>query len=206
LIDNDKIKKNIIKNNMIVKKKIINNIEKVNSYIDFYLKTNNIIKQKIGLINKVNDSIYYIVTNKIELTDDKIKELYKKRWEVETHFRFAKEKFKMRTMESKSLNIIQQNIYATQFIFLLESYLESLMYNELKTNKKFNKSSFIHLLHDYLIKHLLISKNNKKTSNLIIKILSNLTKNMIKHKTQIEMRPRIKKRPSSKWINIIVTT
>jgi len=191
---------------MIVKKKIINNIEKVNSYIDFYLKTNNIIKQKIGLINKVNDSIYYIVTNKIELTDDKIKELYKKRWEVETHFRFAKEKFKMRTMESKSLNIIQQNIYATQFIFLLESYLESLMYNELKTNKKFNKSSFIHLLHDYLIKHLLISKNNKKTSNLIIKILSNLTKNMIKHKTQIEMRPRIKKRPSSKWINIIVTT
>ena len=103
----------------------------------------------------------------------------------------------MRTMESKSLNIIQQNIYATQFIFLLEGYLESLMYNELKTNKKLNKSSFIHLLHDYLIKHLLVSKNNKKTSNLIIKILLNLTKNMIKQITQIEMRSRIK-RPGSK--------
>lgn len=206
LIENNNIKKKIIKSNMIIKKNINEDIIKINNILDNYYIIYNKIKEKINLINRVNNSIYYIVTNKIDLTNDKIKELYKKRWDVETHFRFAKEKFKMRTMESKTLNIIKQNIYVTQFIFLLEGYLEFLIDKELKSNKKLNKSSFIVLLHNYLIKHLLISKNNKKTSNLIIKILLNLTKNMIEKKTQSEIRPRIKKRPSSKFINIIDTT
>jgi hypothetical protein len=206
LINNDKIKKNIIKSNMTIKKNIDDNIKKINYNIDTFLKTNNIIKQKINLINKVNDSVYYIVTNKIELTNDKIKELYKKRWDIETHFRFAKDKFKMRTMETKSLNLIKQNIYATQFIFLLEGYFEYLIHHELNNNKKINKSSFIDLFHNYLIKHLLLSKNNKKTSNTVIKILLNLIKGMIKITPQVEMKPRVKKRPGSKFINIIVTT
>lgn len=206
LIVNNKMKKNIIKTNMVIKKNIETDISKLNETIDSYYKINNMIKEKINLINKVNDSIYYIVTNKIELSNDKIKDLYKKRWDVETHFRFCKEKFKMRSMESKSLNIIQQNISASQFTFLLEGYLEFLIDRELKSNKKINKSSFISLLHNYLIKHLLMSKNNKKTSNTIIKILLTLTKNMIEKNTTDEMKPRIKKRPGSKFINIIVTT
>ena len=157
------------------------------------------------MIDIVNNSIYYIVTNKIDLSNDKIKELYKKRWEVETHFRFAKDKFKMRSMESKSLNVITQNILVTQFIFLLEGYFESLMVDELKKNKKFNKSSFIDIMHNYLIKHLLISKNNKKTLNIITKILLVIVSKMIDTKTINESLPRVKKRPGSKWINITVT-
>jgi len=206
LINDNKIKKNIIKSNMAIKKNIDNNIKIINDCIDSFLKTNNIIKQKINLINKVNDSVYYIVTNKIELSNEKIKELYKKRWGVETHFRFAKEKFKMRTMETKSLNLIKQNIYASQFIFLLEGYFEYLIHNELKNNKKINKSSFLDSFHNYLIKHLLLGKNNKKTSNAVIKILLNTIKGMIEITPQVEMRPRLKKRPGSKFINIIVTT
>lgn len=205
-INDDKSRKEIIKNNVSLKKNITNNIKKIQKHIDSCLKFNNKIKEKINLINKVNDSIYYIITDKIELSDDKIKDLYKKRWEVETHFRFAKDKFKMRTMESKTSNIIYQNIYTTQFIFILEGYFETLMSNEIKKNKKINKASFIHLLHNYLIKHILISKNNEKTYNLINNILLTLIKNIIDVNTQIESKPRLKKRPGSKWINIIVTT
>lgn len=196
---------NSLKNNNINKKNITENIEKMNIDIDLFLKLNNKIKEKINLINSVNNSIYYIITNKIDLSNDKIKELYKKRWEVGTHFRFAKDKFKMRTMEAKSLNIILQNILTTQFIFLLEGYLELLMVNELKKNKKFNKSSFINLMHNYLIKHLLISKNSKKILNIINKILLIIVNKIIDVKIINESKPRVKKRPGSKWINIIIT-
>ena len=111
----------------------------------------------------------------------------------------------MRSMESKSLNVITQNVLVTQFIFLLEGYFESLMVDELKKNKKFNKSSFIDIMHNYLIKHLLISKNNKKTLNTITKILLVIVSKMIDTKTINESLPRVKKRPGSKWINITVT-
>ena len=95
LIINKKVYVSNLKNNNIIKKHITENIIKMYDDIDSYLKINNKIKQKINLIDRVNNSIYYIVTNKIDLSNDKIKELYKKRWEVETHFRFAKDKFKM---------------------------------------------------------------------------------------------------------------
>ena len=35
---------------------------------------------KINLINKVNDSIYYIITNKLDFSNEKLGEIYKKRW------------------------------------------------------------------------------------------------------------------------------
>ena len=217
LIHHNKILKSIIKNkigikqklfldvsrkNNIIKKKITNDIKNLYIEIDSHLKTCNLLKEKIKLIEKVNNSVYYIMTNKINLSNDDIKSLYKKRWCIETHFRFAKDKFKMRSMESKSKNIILQNILATQFIFLLEGYIEHLMTDELNKNKKFNRSSFIDIMHKYLIKHILISKNSKKTIKLINKILLNLLKSTTKIRTELISNPRIKKRPGSKWINI----
>ena len=65
-------------------------------------------------------------------------------------------------------------------------------------------------MHNYLIKHLLISKNNKKTLNtinciLLIIVSKMIDVKMIDVKIINESLPRVKKRPGSKWINIIVT-
>ena len=60
-------------------------------------------------------------------------------------------------------------------------------------------------MHNYLIKHLLISKNNKKTLNTINCILLIIVSKMIDVKIINESLPSVKKHPRSKWINIIVT-
>jgi len=43
---------------------------------------------------------------------------------VKIHFRFTKEKFKFPNMYTKKLNIIKQNLLITQFIFIIEGYIE----------------------------------------------------------------------------------
>jgi len=210
----------IIKNNLILTKKIYiksikyNNLRKknINNEIDYFknlldnlYKIRNKIKNKKNLIETVNDSTYYIITNKIDLSNEKIKEIYKKRWDVEINFRFLKDKFKMKTMESKSLNIIKQNILVSQFIFLLENYIELILKKEKKENKKFNKSTFIDMLNKYLLKYFIINKNNKKTLNAINNILIIIIKSIITYKITEKAKPRIKKRPGSKWISINTT-
>lgn len=194
-----------IKDNNLRKKNINNEIDFFKCLLDDLYKKRNEIKNKIKLIEMVNDSTYYIVTNKIDLTNDKIKEIYKKRWDVEINFRFLKEKFKMKTMEAKSLNIIKQNISVTQFIFLLESYLELILDKEKKENKKFNKSTFIDIINKYLLKYFIINKSSKKTLNVINNILLIIIKSIINYKKIDIAKPRIKKRPGSKWISINTT-
>ncbi len=199
---------NIYKTLELDKKEIIkqkNNIKHQTDFfydlLDTYYKSNKITTNKIKLINKINDSTYYIITNKIDYTIDKIKSLYKKRWEIETHFRFCKDKFKFRNMDSKHLHIINQNILITQFIFILEGYIEFLLSNQIKKNNKCNKSSVLDLMDKYIIKFFLISKNNKKNVNKILKILELIIKSVISKIIIKYDKPRIKCRPSSKWIN-----
>lgn len=196
----------ILKTNNLIKKEIDNQINLIQLIIDDSYKLFKIIKNKINLINKVNDSVYYIITNKIDFSNEKLNEIYKKRWCVETNFRFAKEKFKFKTMNSKSINIIMQNIYVTQFLFILESYIEFLLKKYIKNDHKLNKSTLLNVLEKYLIKHLLFDKNNKKIINAINDILNIIIKSIIKIKVTIEARPRIKKRPGSKWNGIPCTT
>ena len=118
---------------------------------------------------------------------------------VETNFRFAKEKFKFKTMNSKSINIIIQNMYVTQFIFILESYIEFLLNKYIKNDHKLNKSTLLNVMEKYLIKHLLFDKNNKKIINSINDILNIIIKSIIKIKVIIEARP------GSKWNTIPFT-
>jgi hypothetical protein len=196
----------ILKTNNLIKKQIMKQIDIIKIIINDSYKLFKIIKNKINQINKINDSIYYIITNKIDYSFDKLSEIYKKRWCIETNFRFAKEKFKFKTMNSKSINIIMQNIYVTQFIFILESYIEFLLNKYIKKDHKLNRSTLLNVMEKYLIKHLLFNKNNKKIINDINDILNIIIKNIIKIKVVKEARPRIKKRPGSKWNGIPITT
>ena len=192
----------ILKTNNLINKKINEQIKSLQLIIDDSYELFKIIKKKINLINKVNDSVYYIITNKIDFSNEKLNEIYKKRWYVETNFRFAKDKFKFKSMNSKSINIIMQNMYVTQFLFILESYIEFLLNKYVKNDYKLNKSTLLNVMEKYLIKHLLFNKNNKKIINSINDILNIIIKSIIKIKVIKEAKPRIKKRPGSKWNTI----
>ena len=82
-------------------------------------------------------------------------------------------------MDSKKLNIIKQNLLITQFIFIIEGYIEYILLNKIKKNTKMNKTSIIDLMEKHMIKFFLINKNNKKNINNIIKILELIIKNVI---------------------------
>ena len=60
-------------------------------------KLNEYYKEK-KLLELDNKSDYYILTTLNLKSIDEIKEIYKKRWEVETHFRFCKKIFKFDSM------------------------------------------------------------------------------------------------------------
>jgi len=87
-------------------------------------------KKELELDIKSN---YIILTNLTNKTVDDIKCIYKKRWEVETHFRFAKKLFKFDSMNTKNIEYVKQNILITQLIFIIEGYIEYIL------NKKIEK-------------------------------------------------------------------
>jgi IS4 transposase len=206
--DNDKLNKLnelLLENKKIIikrKKEIKYDINLFHEILEQSYKLNKITINKIKLYNNINDSTYYILTNKLNYNIDKIKLIYKKRWGIEVHFRFSKDKFKFRNMDSKKLHIIEQNLLVTQFIFIIEGYIEFLLLKKIKDNKKINKTSVFDLMEKYIIKFLIISKSNKKNVNKIIKILELIVKNVITQNTINYEKKRIKKRPGSKWINV----
>ena len=69
-----------LKTNNLIKKGINDQIQLIQLIIDDSYKLFKGIKKKINLINKVNDSVYYIITNKLDFSDKKLGEIYKKRW------------------------------------------------------------------------------------------------------------------------------
>ena len=72
---------------------------------------------------------------------EKIKEIYKKRWTVETHFKQAKELTKLNSMNNKNYEYIKQNIAITQFIFLISGYIQYILNKKISKNKMLNNTS-----------------------------------------------------------------
>jgi len=94
-------------------------------------------KKELELDIKSN---YIILTNLTNKTVDDIKCIYKKRWEVETHFRFAKKLFKFDSMNTKNIEYVKQNILITQLMFIIEGYIEYIL------NKKIEKKNKIFII------------------------------------------------------------
>ena len=217
---NKKDRKNLIKNRK--DKKIIKNEISDANKLKYDLIKENVINLKI--INQHNDyqqSSYFILTN-LNINDEKIKEIYKKRWHVETCFKHCKTRLKMNNYDSKNINIIKQNIYATQFILILESFLEKSI--KIKKDYYLNKNDMFKTINEFLLIPLIyqtlnkkkirekkednIQKNKKKKIKLkiideIIDILLLLSKSIIKKEETNKSKPRIKKRNhgKNKWIS-----
>lgn len=187
-IDDKQLKKELKEENIKIKKLIDKKYVELNK-----------MKYKLEELERKNDSIYYVITNLTNHTEKEIKEIYKKRWCVEVHFRFTKDKLKFRNMNSKNFDIIKQNLYTTQFIFILESYFEHFIKINLAINgnKKINKTSLLSSIHKYLLHLILIKKRSKKNTNKIISIFIIVTKNLITKITNNEYKERIIKRPTT---------
>jgi hypothetical protein len=140
-----------------------------------------------------------MLTN-LDTTLDNIKEIYKKRWEVEIHFRFAKQIFKLDMMNNKNVDYIKQNLLITQFVFILESYMEYILNKKIDKNKMINKTSAFVSLKNKLLYCILFDKSNNKI-NKIITLLLKLLKTIFEIKKTIEYKIRIRKRPQKNHYN-----
>jgi len=161
-------------------------------YSDFFQS-----KKKLEL-DKNSD--YIILTNDLTKSTDEIKELYKKRWEVETHFKFIKEYSKINRMNNKNINYVNQNIQITHLLFIIESYINNLLIKSSKDkNKKVKKSNILASLQDKLL--FFIINEDKSDIKKILEKMTKLLKNVIKVIKTDEHKPRQKKRPQTNYYN-----
>ena len=132
--EKQKIKKELKKNREDKNElKII--IDKNNKEIKTLSKELHKLYDEKNSIERANKSVYYIITNLQTLSIDQVKEIYKKRWVVETHFLYAKELSKLNSMNNKNYEYIKQNIAITQFIFLTSGYIQYILKKKLKKIK-----------------------------------------------------------------------
>ena len=103
------------------------------------------------LINDIinyEQSSYFILTN-LNISNEEIKQIYKKRWGVETCFRHSKDKLKINNINSKNINIVKHHVCAKQFILILELFLEK----SIKIEKEYilNKINMLKILDTHLL-------------------------------------------------------
>ena len=124
LNENKKILNKKININRKKKNKLKINIDTSKNKINLLKKElTNLYEQKKE-IELINNSKYYIVTNLLDIDINQVKEIYKKRWCVETHFKYSKELTKLDSIDNKNYEYIKQNLLITQFIFLISGYIQ----------------------------------------------------------------------------------
>ena len=185
-----------IKNNSKFVKQLNNNNETV---INKVIDGKNI---KVKIVHyTINKEEYYICSTLIDKSVAFFKELYWKRWNIETDFRHLKYDLSLASIQSKSINIIKQDVAVHNFIQITVGFLEDLLKCNLMDNYKINKKNSIKLTINNLLYYFLYKKKTKKILNKIMHIL-NIIKKTISKIVQNRKFKRIRKLPSSKW-NII---
>ena len=91
------------------------------------------------------------------MTNDELKQIYIKRWGVETNFRFLKSNFKFDKLNSLDINTIKQNLYTCQFIFIIESLI-----NYITPNESLNIDDITSLMNEKTTNKKNIETTNKK--------------------------------------------
>ena len=205
----------------ISKKKII----KLEKEIDNLNKDKNKFKFKLNQLETYEHSDFYIVTNNLKYSFDELKEIYKKRWCVETSFKFEKTVLNLNQMNNKNIQLIKQNIYIMQFICIMNAFINKLLEKIIKKNYYLNKTLIFKSLHDDIFillkkilinkkctfiknknkkkeinKKFIINKEIKKMVNELLETLKLLSKYQIKNKKDRNYT-RIKKRINNNKFN-----
>jgi len=132
-----------------------------------YKKEKNNTNKKEKKDKKIIDDEYYILTNLIDLNIDDIKNLYAKRWTIETHFKEAKYTTSLNEINSKNINNLLKEIRIHNLVYILYYYYYNCFKDKLNFKYEFNnKLSLEFFIRDIL--YILIYK--KKYKKDIIKI------------------------------------
>lgn len=124
-------------------------------------KKYNVIKTKIEELEKYEHSEYYILTNNTNLSLEKLKKIYKKRWIVETEFKYHKTMLNLNQMDNKNINIIKQNIYIIQFISIMNAFINKILEKYIKKDHHLNNNLILSTLHTkimFIFQKMLINK------------------------------------------------
>jgi len=118
---------------------------------------------KLRLIEyKTSDGkILRFVTNNLELVADDIAELYRKRWEIETFFRFLKQTFNASRLIARSPNAVRAQIFAMLILVLLLHILKQQMRFDGNLFQLFRKISCVPL--KTIPMQMLITHNDRTT-------------------------------------------
>jgi hypothetical protein len=150
---------------------------------------------------------YYMATNILNEYDIPFfKDLYRQRWEVEINFKYSKYYLSLSDIHTKTEHTLKLNILTHQFITIISSYIEYLIFNKLidennkkllDGNHKINTKSCINMTLR-IIKIILYMKGKKKIHNSIIEILEHIETNIVYSKTG-RHNIRSRKKPINKW-------
>lgn len=159
-----RMKKNFLKINYLIE----NNLNE-------YIYTMNNIKYKI--VNyKIHDEgeEYFLLTSLVNKNLEELKDLYKKRWSIETHFKEAKYTTSLREINSRSLDEFLKEINIHNYVYILYYYFnycikDTFIDNKYELNHKLSLEIFVEEI-------LFIIIYKKKIKQHILKIIDILPK------------------------------
>lgn len=150
------------------------------------------------------DENYYLAST---LIDDKsidfYKDIYHKRWEIETHFKHVKYNQTLANIKSKTLDGIKKDVFANQFVCIISGYIEYLLTNHIQRSKnkyKINTNNCLNLTNTTLLPLLFYKRNEKSTIETVKSTFNTITKTLVCIKKNRHYK-RIRKRPMGKWRN-----
>lgn len=144
-----------------------------NNLNEYYFNVNDKKNKVVKYI--IDEKPYYLLTNLISMSIDELKNNYKKRWDIETHFKELKYKTSIGKITSKTENTVLQELYINNLIYILNSYFKKIFIDEilLQDNDKYkiNNSFSINTLFKDILKILFFEDLNKKSFNTILKYI-----------------------------------
>ena len=173
-----------------IKNDIITEIKLKNKSIKFRL-----IRFTIG------NQYYYIGTTLIDKKQyniDFFKIKYHQRWNIETNFRHLKYDLHCDQTNVKCENKFKLNILSSQFIFILATYFEYKLRNNIKIDTKINTKNTLKIMYETILYNLLYNKPTVTTINTLIDIFKIIIKFVTKI-IQDRVYDRVRKRPMGKW-------
>ena len=144
-----------------------------------------------------DNTTYYLLTNIFHHSVETYQHLYHQRWSVEEYFKTLKNNLKMRHINSKSLNNIQQELNIQLIISMLSRFLEKCAtkyYNSKNSNTIINNKNSLQITGNYIFYYLLFKKSNQKIVDCLVIIL---TEQVTSQQRRHFKRRAIK--PPSKW-------
>jgi hypothetical protein len=125
-------------------------------------------------------------------------DLYRKRWQIETHFKHSKYDLSLKDLKSITENGIRQDVAIHQFICIVSFYFKSALEKTIDHNYKLRSTTFLSVIPNRIIYLLFYESDEENIFEAINEILNEL----IKTKTKVRPNrsfPRITNKPYSKW-------